>query len=58
MDGLLRQNLSGLQYDTQLMLKLYTLDVHELINQGWVLPSYDEIEWDYVDELISLELTQ
>jgi RHS repeat-associated protein len=56
-----RQQLSGLQFDTQFMLQLFINDTRELYERGWTLPfdlsieDLDEMQSTYIDGLDLME---
>ena len=50
----LREELTGLQYDTSFMLRLYINDVKALIAMGWQLPpGYENLDWEKLEQLAS-----
>jgi hypothetical protein len=51
-----RQEVTGMNYSTQFMLKLYTNDVKTLMRRGFRLPEdYDEVDWQTIDDLLKVK---
>lgn len=54
--ALTRQALTGMNYSTQFMLKIFSYDAISLINQGFILPDrYKNVNWNEINRLINLE---
>jgi hypothetical protein len=54
----LRQNITNKNYNTQFMLKLFTMDIKKLLDAGFTLPEeYADVDWNEIDRLINLKKT-
>jgi hypothetical protein len=54
--ALTRQAMTGMNYSTQFMLKLFAYDAISLINEGFILPDgYENVNWNEIKRLINLE---